>query len=246
MKKFGKILLICLGFGLVTLTIGFLTNPPTPVQGAPGPAPVTVVNTPLPVNITNTNVPVVGTVNANVTNTVPVSGAVNANITNATVPVSGTVNANVTNSPLQPQLASNTITLSASSLVSPGCTGNTAFEQFTFNTFVGKNSGVLQTFTLPAGQVLVVTNFSWVASGSSAVANQTRIASLLPSTSGGQSAADAQSTALTDSNGRAGGWQTFPTGIVLQNPAFFCLDLYPVVSGEVVSGTINGFLAPDR
>lgn len=35
-------------------------------------------------------------------------------------------------------------------------------------------------------------------------------------------------------------------GIVLQNPAFFFLDLYPVVPGEVVSGTINGFLAPDR
>jgi hypothetical protein len=70
MKKFGKILLIGLSFGLVTFIIGFLTIPPTPVQGAPGPAPVTVVNTPL-----------------------PVQGTVNANITNATVPVSGTVNA---------------------------------------------------------------------------------------------------------------------------------------------------------
>lgn len=70
MKKLGKILLIALGFGLVTLTIGFLTNPPTPVQGAPAPARVTVVNTPL-----------------------PVQGSVNANITNATVPVSGNINA---------------------------------------------------------------------------------------------------------------------------------------------------------
>jgi len=241
MKKFGKILLIGLGFGLVTLTIGFLTNPPTPVQGAPAPAPVTVVNTPLPVQ---------GTVNANITNTnvpVSVSGTVNANVTN-TVPVSGTVNANVTNSPLQPQLASNTITLSASSLASPGCAGNpnTTFEQFTFNLFVGKNSGILETFTLPAGQVLVVTNFSWVVYGSPVAANQTRVASLMPSTSIGNNAAEAQSTALTDSNGRAGGWQTFPTGIVLQNPGVFFLDLYPAVPGEVVSGTINGFLAPDR
>ena len=123
---------------------------------------------------------------------------------------------------------------------------DTNFEQFTFNTYVVKNSGVLEPFTLPAGEVLVVTNFSWATYGAPAVANQTRIASLFPSTNFGQSAADAQSTALTDSNGRAGGWQTFPTGIVLQNPAFFCLDLSPVVPGEVVSGTINGFLAPDR
>lgn len=226
MRKFGKILLIGLGFGLVTLTIGFLTNPPTPVQGAPGPTRVTVVNTPL-----------------------PVQGTVNANITNTNVPVSGTVNANVTNPRLLPQLASDTITLSASSLVSPGCSGNTTnttFEMFTFNTYVVKNSGVLEPFTLPAGEVLVVTNFSWVANGSAAVANQTRVASLLPASSIGFSAADAQSTAVSDSNGRAGGWQTFPTGIVLQNPGVFCLDLYPVVPGEVVGGTINGFLAPDR
>lgn len=177
----------------------------------------------------------------------PVSGTVNANISN-TVPISGTVNATLTNPPLLPLLPSNTVTLSASSLVSPGCAGNpnTIFEEYTFNTYVVKNSGVLEPFTLPAGEVLVVTNFSWVANGSPVVANQSRVASLLPATSFGQSAADAQSTALTDSNGRAGGWQTFPTGIVLQNPAVFCLDLYPVVPGEVVSGTINGFLAPDR
>lgn len=225
MRKFGKILLIGLGFGLVTLTIGFLTNPPTPVQGAPGPTRVTVVNTPL-----------------------PVQGTVNANITNTTVPVSGTVNATLTNPPLLPLLPSNTVTLSASSLVSPGCAGNpnTAFEQYTFNTYVVKNSGVLEPFTLPAGEVLVVTNFSWVANGSAAVSNQTRVASLLPANSIGFSAADAQSTAVSDSNGRAGGWQTFPTGIVLQNPGVFCLELYPVVPGEVAGGTINGFLAPDR
>jgi len=78
MKKFGKILLIGLSFGLVTFTIGFLTNPPTPVQASPGPAPVTVVNTPLPVQ---------GTVSANVTNTVPV------NVANSTLQVQGTVNA---------------------------------------------------------------------------------------------------------------------------------------------------------
>ena len=235
MENFTKILPIALGFSALTMAVGTLSGD-RPVRAAPRGAPVIVTNTPLPVQ---------GTVTANVSNTVSVSGSVSANVTN-TVPVSGAINANVTNPPLLPLLPSDTITLSASSLVSPGCTGNTAFEEFSFNSFVAKNSGVLEPFTLPAGKVLVVTNFSWVAYGSSADANQLRIATLLPATTIGSSGADAQSTALADSTGRAGGSQTFPTGIVLQNPAFFCLDLEPVVRGEVVSAWINGFLALDR
>ena len=235
MKKFAKIMLIAFGFGVVTVLIGFLTSMPTTAQRPPRVEPVKVTNTPLPVT---------GTVSASISNTVPVSGTVNANVIN-TVPISGAINATLTNPPLLPVLPSDTITLSASSLVSPGCEA-TAFESFAFNTFVAKNSGVLEPFTLPAGKVLVVTSFSWVAYGSPAVANQLRIASLLPVTTTGSSGADAQSTALADSTGRAGGSQTFPTGIVVQNPAFFCLDLEPVVRGEVVSGWINGFMASDR
>jgi hypothetical protein len=75
MKKLGKILLLALGFGLVTFTIGILTNPLTPVQATPGPAPVTVVNTPLPVQ---------GTVSATVTGNVNASqnGAWNVGVSN--------------------------------------------------------------------------------------------------------------------------------------------------------------------
>ena len=223
MKKITRIILAGLGLGLVTFVFAFFNSRPAPAQLPPPPVPVKVTNTPL-----------------------PVQGAVNANVTN-TVPISGTINANLINPPLLPLLPSNTITLSGSSLISPGCgPTNTAFEQFSFNTFVAKNSGILEPFTLPAGQVPVVTNFSWVAYGSTAVANQVRVASLSPVTTTGGSGADAQSTALADSTGRAGGSQDFPTGIVIQNPAFFCLDLQPVVSGEMVSGLINGFLAPDR
>ena len=47
MKKFPKIMLITLGFGLATLLTGFLTSRPTTAQHV---APVRVTNTPLPVN----------------------------------------------------------------------------------------------------------------------------------------------------------------------------------------------------
>lgn len=60
MRKFGKILLIGLGFGLVTAVLGFLTSKPAPAQHPPHVEPVKVTNTPLPVQ---------GSVNANVTNT---------------------------------------------------------------------------------------------------------------------------------------------------------------------------------
>ena len=66
--------------------------------------------------------------------------------------------------------------------------GTSPFEQYTFNTYVVKNSGVLEPFTLPAGKVLVVTQFDWTASGSSAVANQARTAYLFPATTSGSSA----------------------------------------------------------
>lgn len=73
MKKMAKILLIGLGFGLVTAVLGLLTSKPTTAQLPPAPLPV------VSVKVTNTPLPVQGTVNANVTNTVPVSGTVAVN-----------------------------------------------------------------------------------------------------------------------------------------------------------------------
>lgn len=102
MRKFGKILLIGLGFGLVTAVLGFLTSKPAPAQHV---VPVRVVNTPLPTSISNA-VRVSGAVNANVTNSVlPISGAVTATIANTPVPVSGTVNSNFSNTSSTPVFA---------------------------------------------------------------------------------------------------------------------------------------------
>ncbi len=101
MKKITKILLLALGFSLLTVALGFLTSSPAPA--APGPTSVTVVNTPLPVqgavnaNITNATVPISGSVA--VSSLPPVLGTVNANITNSSIPVtfSGTPNVHVFN-----------------------------------------------------------------------------------------------------------------------------------------------------
>jgi hypothetical protein len=49
MKKFAKIMLIALGFGLVTVALGFLTSQPAPAQAPISTVPVRVTNTPLPV-----------------------------------------------------------------------------------------------------------------------------------------------------------------------------------------------------
>lgn len=89
MKKFAKIMLITLGFSLVTGAIGFLTSKPAPAQAPPPVVPVRVTNTPLPitgnVNVTNSPLAVSGNVAANV------SGTVNVGNFPATQNVSGTV-----------------------------------------------------------------------------------------------------------------------------------------------------------
>ncbi|HTF25821.1 MAG TPA: hypothetical protein VK937_18210 [Candidatus Limnocylindria bacterium] len=63
MKKFLKIMLITLGFGLVTVLIGFLTSRPTTAQFPPPVVPVKVTNTPLPVTVSN--FPAIQSVNFN-------------------------------------------------------------------------------------------------------------------------------------------------------------------------------------
>jgi hypothetical protein len=218
MKKMAKILLIGLGFGLVTAVLGFLTSKPAPAQSS---VPVTVVNTPL-----------------------PVKGTVNANIANTPVPVTGTVNVNIANPPLVPQLASDTVTLQTTSFLSASCSAG--LGSFVFDRLVVKSGGTVVPFTIPPGKVLVATSFDWSATGSSAVANEARTALLFRATSGGTNGASAQSTAVADSNGKAGGAETFPSGIVVQDPGMFCLRMDTPVTGEALSGVLQGFLAPNK
>jgi hypothetical protein len=74
MKKFAKLMLIALGFGLVAGVVGLLTSEPAPAQ-----APLPVV----PVKVTNIPLPVQGNVTATLTNaSLPVTGSLSSLITN--------------------------------------------------------------------------------------------------------------------------------------------------------------------
>ena|ERR1700722_732764 len=153
--------------------------------------------------------------------------------------------------PLEPNEASDTLTIQADSQLSGSCGGSTLPNPFVgikFDRLVVKSGGTVETFTLPPEKVLVVTTFDWSVSGDpGGFANRSRTALLFRTTGGGEDhGPSAQSTALADSNGRAGGAEVFPTGIVLQNPGIFCLEMDSHTPGEVIIGVINGFLARDK
>ena len=144
--------------------------------------------------------------------------------------------------PLWPLVASDTLTIQASGSLSGPCPGNNA-GMITFDRLiVGSN---VVAFTLPQNKVLVVTSFDWQATGTAQSANRSRTASLYRSI-GGVNGPSAQSTALADHNGKAGGAEVFPTGLVLKNPAKLCIQMDQPTSGETVIGVVNGFLAPDN
>lgn len=88
MRKFGKILLIGLGFGLVTAVLGFLTSKPAPAQHPPHAEPVKVTNIPLPVNASQNGEWSVGVNNFPAIQTVSFNGAQPVSFANtATSPV---------------------------------------------------------------------------------------------------------------------------------------------------------------
>lgn len=145
---------------------------------------------------------------------------------------------------LWPAEASDTVTLQADSQLSAACPGNNA-GQITFDRSVVKGGGTITPFTLPAGKVLVVTSFDWYDLGSPQAANRSRTGWLFRANAG-VNGPSAQSTALADSQGKAGASEVFPTGLVLQNPGKLCLQIDQVVQGEIVIGVVNGYLAPDR
>jgi hypothetical protein len=145
---------------------------------------------------------------------------------------------------LEPQVASDTVTLQTTSQLSAPC--NIGPGGFTFDRSVVKSGVTVEPFTLPAGKVLVATSFDWSATGSPAVANQARTAWLFRAVAAGTNGPSAQSTATAGANGRAGGSETFPTGIVVNNPGEFCLRMDTPVPGEVLIGVLQGFLAPDK
>jgi len=117
MRRFSKLMLLVLGYGLLAVVISSLPNHPKAAAAADPPGlPVNVTNTPLPVNVNNAptvNAKQSGAWSVGVNNlpaTQTVSGTVAVNnfpafpstLTGATVPVSGSLTANVTFPPSQP------------------------------------------------------------------------------------------------------------------------------------------------
>lgn len=108
MKKFPKIMLITLGFGLVTALIGFLTSRPATAQQPEGDEHSGMIHPHVvPVNVTNTPLPVTGTVNATVTGTVNASQSGSWNVGVNNLPAVQNVSFNGT---AQPVSFSNTAT----------------------------------------------------------------------------------------------------------------------------------------
>jgi hypothetical protein len=143
---------------------------------------------------------------------------------------------------LEPNKASDTVTIQADNQVGELCGGNL----IKFDRLVVKSGGTVETFTIPPQKVLVVTSFDWTASGGVGLGNRARTAWLFRFKGGGVNGPSAQSTAIADNNGRAGGSEVFPTGIVLENPGALCLQMDTQASGEAIIGVVNGFLAPDQ
>ena len=207
MPRFARGLVVSLGVVLLGLLITIV--PQRNASGAPG-APVIVQNVPLPTTVTNTPLPVSGnlaatvsgnvnvgnfppTQNVNVTNTVPVSGTVTAQIATP-VPVSGAVG----------------ITPSATTHVLQNASQLIQFNVFT-NGFVQiSNTGLPATvfFTVPAGQVLILTDYEWQVGGSTA--NALLCSQVLLGQGSGL-----KSCAMSDSNGNAGGSEHLTTGVVI-------------------------------
>jgi hypothetical protein len=90
--------------------------------------------------------------------------------------------------PLEPNEASDTLTIQADSQLSGSCGGSTLPNPFVgikFDRLVVKSGGTVETFTLPPEKVLVVTSFDWSVSGDpGGFANRSRTALLFRTTGG--------------------------------------------------------------
>src|SRR5262249_18632420 len=101
--------------------------------------------------------------------------------------------------------------------------------------------GVYESFSIPPGQVFLVTGVDWVASGVAASTNYT--VELKFETMAGYNVSSALSVALADSTNHAGNSMKFGTPLVLHSNNRLCLRGDGTAAN--LSGTAQGFFAPD-
>ncbi|HKA54802.1 MAG TPA: hypothetical protein VKJ47_14175 [Candidatus Binatia bacterium] len=102
--------------------------------------------------------------------------------------------------------------------------------------------GVFEDFSIPSGQVFVVTSFDWTMEG--APPSQLVTVELALEGTTGFNLTSALSPATSDSGGRAGSQQTLGPGIILKSGNLLCLRTR--TSGSIImNGHVQGFFAAD-
>jgi hypothetical protein len=144
-------------------------------------------------------------------------------------------------SPLQtalaPRAAGDLVTLIATNAPGDPCSPVAFPNNFAFATRIDR-AGVSTPFAVPAGKVLVVTGFSWVAVGPP---NATATVELRA----GSAAPLVRASALCDAIiGRCGGSVMLPTGAVIGAGVPVCLTRSGTTSLTIEYGSLQGYLAP--
>jgi len=99
-------------------------------------------------------------------------------------------------------------------------------------------------FTIPTGQVWVVTSIDWEVQG--VLPSQLQTAFFFVATTVGDNGPAGQSTVLADGKGRVGASAVFPTGIVVKAGQSLCIAMPEPEGDKFFSGVAHGFFAPDK
>lgn len=139
---------------------------------------------------------------------------------------------------LGPASEADLVTLIATSAPGAPCSPANFPANFAFATRIDR-TGASVPFAVPAGRVLVVTGFSWVAVGP---ANATATVELRA----GAAAPLVRSSALCDGIiGRCGGSEVLPTGAVIGAGVPVCLTRSGTTSLTIEYGSLQGYLAAE-
>jgi hypothetical protein len=141
---------------------------------------------------------------------------------------------------LAPKRASDLVTL-ISDPSTPICPGTSVPHSFADRLLP---DGTRVAFSIPSGQVLVITSYDWIVEGSSE-ANRTVWTGVgVFDVAMNQNRLALTSSAGADGTGRAAGSTTAPAGIAVTSGAAMCLDY--VGGASAAYATLHGFLATDK
>jgi hypothetical protein len=145
--------------------------------------------------------------------------------------------------PLAPKKASDLQTLVA--FLTSGACADDGFAGWVSRAFDGAiragGGGVFDSFSVPVGQVFVVTSLDWLVEG--APASRVLFVRFRPATVTGFNVAAAVDTALSDASGTAGGSLNLGSGVTIRSGEQFCVSLPFSVTN--IEAAARGFLVSD-